>query len=151
MGYQENFYCMECGFKFIDNHLNFFYDEESKKVEEFMIVRHNCDIDSGAKIKGSIRKTYCPDCDKTIKNYIITFYNKDLDKEIVIDKVKKGIKRDKKYSLVKIGNKEEVREYDNNVEYIICPYCNKKISAKFELYNCPKCDKPLNGDCMCID
>ena len=108
-------------------------EEEKRKAEDFMPVVLNIDLDENSKIKGYIVKTYCPYCDKIIKTYLIYSISEDISKDSAIAKIKEGIEKDKKSSLVL---------YENDVKNVInCPNCNKKINFEIkENSQCPKCE-----------
>ena len=133
MGTIEIYNCNKCNFKFKNDYLNFFYDEKTQKTEDFMHVILNMYLYENSKIKGYIMKTYCPYCDKIIKTYIIHSISEDISKDSAIVKIKEGIEKDKKSSLVL---------YEKDVKDVInCPSCNKKINFEIkENSQCPKCE-----------
>lgn len=147
MGQLDIYQCNKCGFEFEEDYLIFYYDDIKQTTEEYELLMSTCGLDDGAEIKGSIIKTYCPDCDKVIKTYLIKELPEDMMEELAIDRVKKGIKKGKKYSLVVVNPK--LHRYGENNEinqYINCPKCNKEIPITINnTSKCPKCGGQMEG------
>lgn len=147
MGLRIEYNCSNCGFEFINDHLNFYYDEKTKRVKQFMILKLTYDLGKDSKIGGNIKKTYCLHCNKIIEIYEIRYYPEDMSKEQAIDIVNKGLRKDKSNLVVKIGNPDEdYWNYDilSDGELINCPNCNNEIKDKVIFENCPKCGESIH-------
>ena len=64
--------CTNCNFKILLHGVDRFYiDYKTDKLKEFMWLM-STEIDWNNEIFGHIHRTYCPNCDKIVKTYIIT-------------------------------------------------------------------------------
>ena len=142
MGEKTEYYCSNCGFEFVEEHLNFFYDDETKRIKEFIPLMSNYNMGEDSRINGLITTTYCPHCDKAIRIYKIYKYPEDIDKEEVLDIVNKGLRKNKKYLLIDFENQSDF-SLDYQGEIFNCPNCNNEIKDIIILPNCPKCEEPI--------
>ena len=63
--------CSKCDFEIILDGLDSFYvNHNTDELIEYIVLMLTR-IDEDNKISGHIERTYCPDCDKLIKTYII--------------------------------------------------------------------------------
>ena len=81
IGQLEIFKCEKCGFRFEQDHLNFYLNLETGQIEEYMMLFSTVHLDDNSPISGNVYKTYCGNCNKYIKNYEIVSYDERYDKE----------------------------------------------------------------------
>ena len=71
MGSINGMSCSHCDFKIILEGIDSFYvDHNTDELIEYILLMMTR-IDEDNKMSGHIERTYCPDCDKLIKTYII--------------------------------------------------------------------------------
>ena len=64
--------CSNCDFRMgMEGYDQFYIDHNSGELVEYMLLMMTR-IDSENELSGYIERTYCPDCDKIVKTYIIT-------------------------------------------------------------------------------
>ena len=164
MAIEQIFKCSNCDFEFVDLETEFFYNEESFEVEEYVPLILTMRLSIGSKIRGFVKKSYCKHCDKFIKTfYINEVYYEDYNPEEIINILKFGLK--KKLENITNSNKEDINylyridywneNYDeeknwdinyNEKEYekIKCPSCENEIYRFIKFYYpCPKCGGEL--------
>ena len=91
MGNLTEMECTVCDFKIItDGYDRFYVDYNTGELVEFMFLRLT-EIDDNNEMYGHIKKTYCPNCDKIIKTYMIT--ESKYSEEESINKLEKIIKK----------------------------------------------------------
>lgn len=93
MGFTEEYVCPICGFKYTDYGYGFTYNEKTKSLDYFLLLGPSEVVDKNAEILGMIIQTYCFNCKKIIKDYLITEYPKVVSEEIIINKIKKSIEK----------------------------------------------------------
>lgn len=129
MGSFSEILCTHCNFKITLDGVNQFYiDEKSNELVEYMSLMLT-KIDYTNKIFGHIERTYCPDCGKLIKTYIIT--ESEYPKEESINKLEEIIK------------KSDINEKDN-IELLIEFQEDEKVLHR--ALNDGKEDKFINNE-----
>ena len=79
--------CLNCGLELVDNGLRFYYDEDSKQIIEYMILMRTVNWGSDSKIRGRVSETYCGECGKFVRVYVIL----ESEYENPIEIVREGI------------------------------------------------------------
>lgn len=146
MGEQTRYSCINCDFEIVDNHLMFFYNDKTKRINHFMPLMLTGNVGEDSTIRGVIKKTYCNHCDNIIEIYTICYYPKDKDKNEVIDIVNKGLRKNKNHLLIKFEDYE-----DSKSNLICCPNCDNKINDEIMFDVCPKCNGSITPLSICID
>lgn len=160
----DYFECEDCGFKWKDQGPLFFFLNENDEIEEYILIRTAYDLDRDALITGDIIESYCVNCDKKIKLYIISLIRKPYDEEDAIELIEKLAKENKISNTIL---KPFIKSTDlKDDEYIVdlsrnfhsskiyhCPSCNSEIPKYILSKNkCPKCSGEIKVvDGMCLD
>ena len=123
MGESKTYECKDCDFKFTDDYLSFYYNSDSKKTIDYMLLFSTAGIDRDSKIWGDICYSYCANCNKFVETYkILSIELDDYDEEEIIKLVKEGIFNNldshKEY-IDKIENKEDLQLIKNG-NYLRC-------------------------------
>ena len=158
----DYFECEDCKFRWKDQGPFRFHLNENGEIEEFLLLMRYMDLDRDSNISGDIVETYCTNCNKKVKIYLITAV-KNMDESEAISILKDSINN-------KISNKhmeQFIRETDLKDDCFIvdlsrnfysnktyhCPDCNCEISKYILSKNrCPKCDGDIKVvDGMCLD
>ena len=131
MGSETYYTCLNCGFEHVSGGKdNFFFDEESNKVKEYMLLMRTAEWLPEYNIGGYIEATYCKSCQKKVKTYVITETGNYSDNEAQ-SLVKEAIKHKPFQKVVK---------FDDGEDYVICPNCSNEILSFFTPDTlCPKC------------
>lgn len=130
MGQIEHYACNSCDFKFDDEDLEFYFNEDLTELFEESLLMSNVKKIAMSPISGSIHISYCYDCNKFIKTYNITknetkLLNSEIEKLVL------------KYSDKEDVEKIILRTEDNLIK---CPICGKKIQISLaDGSKCPKC------------
>lgn len=85
MAVTSEYKCTECDFKIYDEDLVFILNENEDKIIETIFLMSTHKIISQSKLEGHIYKTYCPNCNKLIKTYIINKNETELSEEEIIE------------------------------------------------------------------
>ena len=92
MGSFKETKCTECNFKIVtEGRDNFYIDHETDELKEFMYLQLTRIDEEDMKIFGHTERTYCPNCDKLIKSFVIT--ETAYSKEESINRLEEIIKR----------------------------------------------------------
>lgn len=108
--------CINCSLELVDDGRRFYYDEESKQTFDFLVLMLTVNRDLGAKIKGRTSETYCGNCKKPLKIYIIEECADDISNPcgVVMD----GIKN---HACEYPGKISELKEIRKNPNYTFKP------------------------------
>ena len=105
MGSINGMSCSHCDFKIILEGIDSFYvDHKTDELIEYILLMMTR-IDEDNEISGYIERTYCPDCDKLIKTYIIR--ESKYSGEESINKLEEIIKNSD------INDKEQIKFYSD--------------------------------------
>lgn len=134
----DYFECSECGFRWKDQGPLLFCINEDNNIEEYILLSTTMNLDLNAEISGEIVETFCTNCDKKIKIYVIStvkkHYNKDTAKE-TLNALIQGNRIDKKTL------KPFIRDTDMKDDLYIVDFYNNFHSTKE--YKCPDCAYPI--------
>lgn len=108
--------CINCGLELVDDGRRFYYDDESKQTIDFLWLMSTAGCDMGSKIKGRASETYCGNCKKPLKIYIIEECAEDISNPC--EMVKEGIKN---YAAQYPGKISELKEIRKNPNYTFEP------------------------------
>lgn len=160
----DYFECEDCGFKWKDQGPLLFHLNENNQIEEYILLSTNMDLDSNSKISGDIIETYCHNCDKKIKIYIISSIKNPYNQNSAIETVKKLVEDNKiennqlKPYIKNTDLKDDffiVDLYKNfySKKEFLCPNCNNEIPKYLLAKNkCPKCNGEIKSvDGICLD
>lgn len=174
MGSINGMSCSHCDFKIILEGIDSFYvDHKTDELIEYILLMMTR-IDEDNEISGYIERTYCPDCDKLIKTYIIReskysgeesinkleeiiknsdindkeqikFYS-DFEGEKPNKFLKKFMKNENILSIVLYEPFDENSIYEDSDRNskINCPQCGKKLYRNFHGIKCPICGNYLD-------
>ncbi|MCQ2962192.1 MAG: hypothetical protein MJ235_07650, partial [archaeon] len=160
----DYFECEDCGFKWKDQGPLFFFLNEKEEIEEYILLRNIMDLDKDSPISGDIVETYCANCDRKIKIYVISFIKKPLNEEEAIDLIESLASENKisnehlrpyirKSDLKDDGFLVDLSRNFHSSKGYSCPNCNSEIPKHILSRNaCPKCGgiiKVVDG--MCLD
>ena len=111
MGSITPFRCINCGLEFVDDGALFYYDDKLKQTIEYILVMSTVGCNEGSKIKGRASGTYCGDCKKHLKVYVIEECAEDISNpcEVIMD----GIKNRAAEYPRKISELKEIRKNPN--------------------------------------
>lgn len=174
MGSIRGISCAHCDFNMILEGLDSFYvDHKTDELIEYILLMLTR-IDEENKISGHIERTYCSDCDKLIKTYVIneSKYSEEesinrleeiIKKSDINDKEQiefySGLAREKPNEcIIKFMKNENIlpivlyEPIDENSIYedsncnrkINCPQCGKKLYRNFHEIKCPICGNYLD-------
>lgn len=101
--------CTNCGLKFYDDGRCFYYDEELNQTVDFIITFITANWGSESKIKGKVSETYCSECKKYLKVYVIEECNISDSCNIVREGIKNYIKKYQR----KIDELKQIRQNPN--------------------------------------
>lgn len=160
----DYFECDDCGFRWKDQGPLFFFLNENDEIEEYILLRTAMDLDKDSSISGDIIETYCVNCDKKIKIYVISTIKKPFDEENAISLIedlaneKKISNRNLKPYIRKSDLKDDgyivdlSKNFHSSKKYF-CPHCKDEIPKYILSKNaCPKCDGEIKVvDGMCLD
>lgn len=147
MGFTEEYVCPICRFKYTDYGQGFTYNEKTKSFDYFLLLGPSEDVDDDAEILGMVIQTYCFNCKKIIKNYLITEYPKDVSEEVIINKIEKMIEKPSR--LKKFRECWVVTIWDGNQsQMMICPNCNDEVNINNVPKRCPRCHMKLRNESM---
>lgn len=113
MGVIENYACDNCGFKISIDLRAFFYDSELKETIDYTIGPLTRNLGKNAQIKGFVHETYCWNCEKFIKIYVIR--EKD-NLENISEIVEQGIHNFIDNKIIKV---DKLKEIEKREEYIV--------------------------------
>ena len=85
----DYFECEDCGFRWKDQGPLFFFLNDNKEIEEYILIRGTYDLDKDSPISGDIIETYCVSCDKKIKIYILSTIKKPYEEGQAISLIEK--------------------------------------------------------------
>ena len=85
----DYFECEDCGFRWKDQGPLLFCLNEDGEIEEYILIRKAYDLDKGSLISGDIVETYCVNCDRKIKLYVISFIKDPYDESKAISLIEK--------------------------------------------------------------
>ena len=111
---------------------------EDGHIEEYILLRNAYDLDKDSPISGDIVETYCVNCDKKIKLYIISFIKQAYDDEEAISLIESLADENK------ISNKilkPFIKSSDLKDDCYIVDLSKNFHSAK--KYHCPSCDSEI--------
>ena len=160
----DYFECEDCGFRWKDQGPLLFCLNEDGEIEEYILIRTAYDLDKDSSISGDIVETYCVNCDKKIKMYLVSFIKKPYDEEEAISLIEK-LASEKKISnkilkpFIKSSDLKDdsyivdlSRNFHSSKGYH-CPSCNSEIPKYILSKNsCPKCGGEIKVvDGMCLD
>lgn len=160
----DYFECEDCGFKWKDQGPLFFFLNENNEIEEYILIRTAYELDRDSPITGDIIETYCVNCDKKIKIYIISLIKSPYDEDEAISLIEK-LASEKKISntimkpFIKSSDLKDdayivdlSRNFHSSKVYH-CPSCNAEIPKYILSRNqCPKCSGEIKVvDGMCLD
>ena len=91
----DYFECEDCGFRWKDQGPLFFFLNDNKEIEEYILIRAAYDLDKDSPISGDIIETYCVNCDKKIKIYIISTIKKPYEDGQAISLIEKLARENK--------------------------------------------------------
>ena len=160
----DYFECENCGFRWKDQGPLLFCLNEDGEIEEYILIRTAYDLDKDSSISGDIVETYCVNCDKKIKMYLISFIKKPYGEEEAIALIEKFANENKiSNSILKPFIKSSdlkddcyivdlSRNFHTSKRYH-CPICNSEIPKYILSKNsCPKCGGEIKVvDGMCLD
>ena len=160
----DYFECEDCGFKWKDQGPLFFFLNENEEIEEYILLRTALDLDKDSPISGDIVETYCINCDRKIKIYVISFIKKPFTEDEAIALIEKLAEENKisntnlkpyikKSDLKDDGFIVDLSRNFHGLKKYSCPSCNAEIPKYILSRNaCPKCGgiiKVVDG--MCLD
>ena len=67
----DYFECEDCGFRWKDQGPMVFCLNDEDKIEEYILLSTTMDLDMDLKISGDIVETYCVNCNKKIKLFLL--------------------------------------------------------------------------------
>ena len=160
----DYFECEDCGFKWKDQGPLFFFLNENDEIEEYILLKTAMDLDKDSSISGDIIETYCVNCDKKIKIYVISLIKKPFDEGKSLSHIEELAKENKisnrnlKPYIRKSDLKDDgyivdlSRNFHSSKKYF-CPHCNSEIPKYILSRNaCPKCDGEIKVvDGLCLD
>ena len=106
--------CTGCGLELTDDGRAFIWDDKTKATKDFLILMSTCHLLYGAKISGRLSETYCSDCDRYVKIYIIKEAVEGIADPCEV--VRQGIKRQTDECKAKIERLKDIRERS---EYVV--------------------------------
>lgn len=160
----DYFECEDCGFRWKDQGPLLFCLNDDGEIEEYILIRKAYDLDRDSPISGGIVETYCVNCDRKIKIYIISFIKNPYDEEGAISLIEK-LAQDNKISneilkpFIKPSDLKDdcyivdlSRNFHSSKKYH-CPSCDSEIPKYILSKNkCPKCNGEIKVvDGMCLD
>ena len=107
MGVIKNYACDNCGFRISIDMRLFFYDCESKETIDYTVGPLTHDFGKNAKIKGYVVETYCWNCDKFIKIYVI---REKVNFENICEIVEQGIHNYIDNKIIKVDKLKEIKK-----------------------------------------
>ena len=160
----DYFECENCGFRWKDQGPLLFFLNENNKIEEYILLISNMNLDSNSNISGDIIETYCTNCDKKIKIYIISTIKSPYNEDSAIESIKKlagenQIDNKALKPFIKSSDLKDdfyivdlYRNFYSNKEYH-CPNCGDSLSKYVLSKNkCPKCGGKISSvDGLCLD
>ena len=159
----DYFECEDCGFRWKDQGPLLFCLNEEGYIEEYILIRNAYDLDRDSPISGDIVETYCVNCNKKIKLYIISNLHQSYDEDNAISLIE-GLAKENKISntilkpFIKSSDLKDdcfiadlSRNFHSAKKYL-CPICNSEIPKYILSKNsCPKCNgeiKVVDGICL---
>lgn len=160
----DYFECEDCGFRWKDQGPLLFFLNENNKIEEYILLISNMNLDSNSNISGDIIETYCTNCDKKIKIYIISTIKSPYDEDSAIESIRKladenQIDNKALKPFIRSSDLKDnfyivdlYRNFYSNKDYH-CPKCDSIISKYILSKNkCPKCGGEISSvDGLCLD
>ena len=110
--------CPECDFEFeIDQKNLFYYNHKTRQTINFDLNLENIGTGFNPLIKGQVKNTYCPHCDRSIRIYSIneincSHYNEKNILKLVRDGINEHLEVVKQNYLNKIENLKSNREFN---------------------------------------
>ena len=100
--------CMYCGLELADDGRSFYYDDESGQTVDFLLLMSTVGCDEGSRIRGRAGETYCGDCGKYLKVYVIEECAGDISnpRELVMEGIRNRVEEYQR----KIAQLKEIRE-----------------------------------------
>ena len=111
---------------------------EEGHIEEYILLRNAYDLDKDSPISGDIVETYCVNCDKKIRLYIISFIKQSYDDEEAISLIE-SLANENKISNTIL--KPFIKSSDLKDDCYIVDLSKNFHSAK--KYHCPSCDSEI--------
>lgn len=160
----DYFECENCGFRWKDQGPLLFCLNEDGEIEEYILIQSAYDLDRDSPISGDIVETYCVNCEKKIKLYIISFIKGKIDEDEAICLIE-NLARENKISntilkpFIKQSDLKDdchivdlAKNFHSTMTYH-CPECNSEIPKYILSKNkCPKCSGEIKVvDGMCLD
>ena len=160
----DYFECEDCGFRWKDQGPLLFCMNEKKNIEEYILLSTTMDLDLNSEISGDIIETFCTNCNKKIKIYIIANFKSPFNEDSAMDTIKdlankKQIDNKILKPFIKSTDLKDdfyivdlYRNFYSNKEYQ-CPNCDSIIPKYILSRNkCPKCHGEIKVvDGMCLD
>ena len=160
----DYFECEDCGFRWKDQGPLFFFLNDNKEIEEYILIRGTYDLDKDSPISGDIIETYCVSCDKKIKIYILSTIKKPYEEGQAISLIEKLAGENKISNtilnpFIKSSDLKDdchiidlSRNFHSSKVYH-CPSCNSEIPKYILSKNkCPKCSGEIKVvDGLCLD
>jgi len=160
----DYFECEDCGFRWKDQGPMVFCLNDEDKIEEYILLSTTMDLDMDSKISGDIVETYCVNCNKKIKLFLIATIKDPYNQDSAINKIS-DLADNKQFSNTYL--KPFIKSDDLKDDFYMvdlsknfhskkvynCPSCNNVI-AKYILSKnaCPKCNGEIKVvDGMCLD
>ncbi|MBQ2962973.1 hypothetical protein [Methanobrevibacter sp.] len=160
----DYFECEDCGFRWKDQGPLLFCLNEDGEIEEYILIRKAYDLDRDSLISGDIVETYCVNCDRKIKLYIISVIRNPSDEDEAISLIENLAKENRisneilKPFIKSSDLKDDCyivdlsRNFHSSKKYH-CPSCDSEIPKYILSKNkCPKCNGEIKVvDGMCLD
>lgn len=83
----DYFECEDCGFRWKDQGPMVFCLNDEDKIEEYILLSTTMDLDMDLKISGDIVETYCVNCNKKIKLFLIATIKDPYNQDSAINKI----------------------------------------------------------------
>ncbi len=160
----DYFECEDCGFRWKDQGPLLFCLNEDGEIEEYILIRKAYDLDRDSLISVDIVETYCVNCDRKIKLYIISVIRNPSDEDEAISLIENLAKENRisneilKPFIKSSDLKDDCyivdlsRNFHSSKKYH-CPSCDSEIPKYILSKNkCPKCNGEIKVvDGMCLD
>ena len=95
MGFIDEYKCVKCHTKFVDDGRLFYYNSNSNETIDYILVFSTAGCARDSKIKGFVNQTYCKDCGKFLRVYTIREVEGEFENicEIVMEGINNHIKK----------------------------------------------------------
>ncbi len=142
MGSIVKYECENCGFKFTDESLIFYLNEDKDKiVEESLTMKTSKKMDN-SELAGYLYVGYCKNCDNFIKTYVPEINNTNLNEKEIYNLIPDLIGNDLKFNKILTFdfNKTSFQHRRKILLENNCPNCDNHMALLIDdLHPCPQC------------